>query len=323
MSEPATFRFEVDDVDVGSRLDSYLAQNLPDFSRTAIRKAIAEQTVTVNDQLRKPSYKLRGNDTVVGKIENVPDDGPKAEDIPLDVIFEDDHVVVINKPSGMVVHPAKGHWSGTLTSALAFHFQQLSMVGGAHRPGIVHRLDRDTSGVIIVAKTDAAHMKLAKQFENREVEKEYFAICRGALDRDRDWIRQPIGPHPYQREKMAVRTDHPASRTAETFYEVDERWQGYVSVRVFPKTGRTHQIRVHLAHVQCPVLCDPLYAGHRTLSAADLSAKQSASPDDILLNRLALHARRLKLRHPATDEWMQWETEVPEPLRNVCRHFSS
>ena len=218
MNEPETFRFEVEEVDIGSRLDSYLAQKLPDFSRTAIRKAIAEQTVTVNDRLRKPSYKLRGQETIIGKIENVPDDGPKAEDIPLDIVFEDDHIAVINKASGMVVHPAKGHWSGTLTSALAFHFQQLSMVGGAHRPGIVHRLDRDTSGVIIVAKTDAAHMNLAKQFENREVEKEYYAICRGAIDRDRDWIRQRIGHQPYQREKMAVRVDHTSSRQAETFY---------------------------------------------------------------------------------------------------------
>ena len=306
MSEPTPFRFEVTDDDVGTRLDTYLAQQLPQFSRTAIRRAISDQTVRVRDQLRKPSYKLRGQDVVTGEILPVEDDGPVPEEIPLDIVFEDEQIVVINKPSGMVVHPAKGHWAGTLTSALAFHFQNLSQIGGAHRPGIVHRLDRDTSGVIIVAKTDEAHVGLTKQFEQREVEKEYYAICRGHLDRDRDWIRVPIGVHPYQREKMAARANHQTSRDAETFYEVDQRWKGYVAVRVFPKTGRTHQIRVHLAHLNCPVLCDPLYAGHRNLTAADLSEKRSASADDVLLDRLALHARRLKLKHPISQEWMQF-----------------
>ncbi len=137
-------------------------------------------------------------------------------------------------------------------------------------PGIVHRLDRDTSGVIVIARDDQAHLHLSRQFEQRTVEKEYFAICRGQLDRDRDWIEQPIGPHPYRREKMAIRAEHAASRLASTFFEIDERFVGFLSARVFPKTGRTHQIRVHLAHVGCPVLCDPLYSGQRQLTQGDL-----------------------------------------------------
>ena len=151
--------------------------------------------------------------------------------------------------------------------------------------------------------------------------KEYYAICRGSLDRDRDWVRKPIGVNPYQREKMAIRTNHESSRDAETFFEVEQRWKGYVAVRVFPKTGRTHQIRVHLASVGCPVLCDPQYSGNRRLTAADLSEKRSASSEDVLLERMALHARRLKIRHPVSDELLEFETEIPAPLREVTRHF--
>lgn len=313
--------FTVDESYVGMRLDAFLANQLTQFSRVAISRAISSGGVKVDGQNRKPSFKLRGGESIAAKIEKSKSDGPKPEQIPLDIVFEDDVMAVINKPSGMVVHPAKGHWSGTLTSGLAFHFQQLSSVGGAQRPGIVHRLDRDTSGVIAVAKTDQAHTALAKQFEAREVEKEYFAICRGTLDRDRDWIRAPIGAHPYQREKMAIRAGHETTREAETFFEVEKRWQGYVSVRVFPKTGRTHQIRVHLASIRCPVLCDPLYAGHRRLTAADLSEKRSASAETVLLDRLALHARRLKLKHPVSGEWMEWEAPIPAPLSAVQKHF--
>src|SRR5690606_4054158 len=144
-------------------------------------------------------------------------EGPRPENIPLEVLFEDDQLAVINKPPGMVVHPGKGHWSGTLTAALQFHFDQLSTAGGPARPGIVHRLDRDTSGVLVVAKTDRAHLRLAEQFEQRVVEKEYFAVCAGAADRDRDTIDLPVGAHPYQRDKMAIRRDHVTSREAQSF----------------------------------------------------------------------------------------------------------
>ncbi len=315
--------FTVDELHAGMRLDAYLASQLPKFSRVAISRAIQSESVQVDGKSRKPSFKLRGGEVIEATVSTTSSPGPKPEKISLDIIYEDDVMAVINKPTGMVVHPAKGHWSGTLTSALAFHFQQLSNVGGPQRPGIVHRLDRDTSGVIAVAKTDEAHMLLAKQFEAREVEKEYYAICRGELDRDRDWIRSPIGAHPYQREKMAIRADHSTSREAETFFEVKNRWKGYFSIKVFPKTGRTHQIRVHLASIKCPVLCDPLYSGQRKLTAADLSPKRSASANDILFGRLALHAHRLRLRHPSTNESMEWQAPIPQSFLDLESHLAA
>ena len=163
--------------------------------------------------------------------------GPHPEEIPLDILYEDEHIIAVNKPPGMVVHPARGHWSGTLASALSFHFRQLSSVGGPTRPGIVHRLDRDTSGVMVVAKTDPMHFALAAQFENRTTEKEYFAITAGVPDRDRDLIEQPIGMHPHQREKMAIRAGHTTSREATTFYEVLERFAGFAAVQGAAQDG--------------------------------------------------------------------------------------
>jgi 23S rRNA pseudouridine1911/1915/1917 synthase len=234
--------------------------------------------------------------------------GSKAENIPLDILFEDEQLIAVNKPAGMVVHPAKGHWSGTLTAALSYHFENLSQVGGAERPGIVHRLDRDTTGVMLVAKTDQAHVKLNYQFEKRTVVKTYLAIVSPAPDRDRDWIRQPIGVHPYQREKMAIREGHPTSRAAETFFEVQERFTGFALVKAFPKTGRTHQIRLHLAHIGCPVLCDRLYSGRSKLETGKLDPNL---PNQILLTRQALHAESICFKHPVSGQRMSIEAPLP------------
>jgi 23S rRNA pseudouridine1911/1915/1917 synthase len=253
--------------------------------------------------------------------------GPHPEEIPLDILYEDEHIIAVNKPPGMVVHPARGHWSGTLASALSFHFQQLSQVGGPTRPGIVHRLDRDTSGVVVVAKTDPMHYALAAQFERRTTEKEYLAITAGVPDRDRDRIDQPIGIHPQQREKMAIRANHSTSRDASTFYEVVERFPGHALVRVLPKTGRTHQIRVHLAHIGCPVLCDKLYGGRSQITRGELlrrvgpasaaDAQAHRTDTDILLTRQALHAQRIKLAHPATKEPIEFVAPLPADLQAV------
>lgn len=322
MTDIETHLFDVEADDAHQRLDAFLAARLTQFSRTAIRRGIQAGQILVDKKRAKPAFKLRGTEHIEVRMEPIEKEGPEPEFVDLEIIFEDEHFAVVNKPTGMVVHPAKGHWAGTLTSALAFHFKNLSTMGGPQRPGIVHRLDRDTSGVILIAKTDQAHVGLAKQFADRVVEKEYFAICRGQFDLDRDWIREPIGQHPYQREKMAIRANHESSKTAETFIEVIDRYDKYVSVRAFPKTGRTHQIRVHLAHIGCPVLCDPLYAGHRKITAADFSTKASASQDDVLLERLALHARRIKIKHPATGEVVEFFAEIPEVLQSITKHFS-
>ncbi|NIP84373.1 MAG: RluA family pseudouridine synthase [Planctomycetales bacterium] len=307
--------------DAGLRLDVFLAGQLPDYSRSVLRRLIPTEAVRVDGEGAKVAYRLRAGQRVTFLPAALPREPPQPEEIPLEILYEDDHLVVINKPAGMVVHPAKGHWRGTLTSALAFHFQQLSTVGGPTRPGIVHRLDRDTSGVMVVAKTDAAHHKLAAQFERREVEKEYFAIVCGVVDRDRDEICEPIGPHPYQREKMAIRRDHPEAREASTFYEVLQRFSHHTAVKVLPKTGRTHQIRLHLLHIGHPVLCDRLYSGRATITRGDLTG--STADDQLLLARQALHARRLTLQHPFRGERLEWIAPMADDIQAVLEVLSS
>jgi len=303
--------------DVGTRLDQFLVRQFPEHSRMQVRKLINAACVTVDGKASKCSHHLRGGELIRVRLPELPREIPPAENIPLEVLYEDEWLIAVNKPSGMVVHPAKGHWAGTLVSALQFHFNQLSTIGGVSRPGIVHRIDRDTTGVLVVAKDDRSHMLLTEQFRNRKLEKEYFAIVTGRLDRDRDWIRAPIGMHPYVREKMAIRYDHPSSRESETFYEVSERFAGYASVRVFPKTGRTHQIRVHFEHLGCPLLCDKHYSGQGKISRHDLDrASTDVTP---LLARQALHARRLSLLHPHTREPLTFEAPLPADLEEILR----
>ena len=297
----------------GQRFDAFLASVFTQFSRVQLRRSINAAEATVNGKRCKAAYRLREGEVIEVRF---PKDavvvGPEPEDIPLDILFEDESIVVINKQHGMVVHPSKGHWSGTLTSALAFHFKNLSSVGGPTRPGIIHRLDRDTSGVIVVAKTDKAHLHVSSQFEARSVEKEYFALCRGDYDRDRDTIDQPIGMHPYQREKMAIRPDHSTSRNAVTRFEVAERFRGFTAFHVFPKTGRTHQIRVHLAHAGCPVLCDPLYSGRKFLTAGEITGRPT--DERRVLERLALHAKRIRFEHPETGKPIEVSAPIPDIL---------
>jgi 23S rRNA pseudouridine1911/1915/1917 synthase len=317
--------FEVPADKDGLRIDLYLTLECDGYSRVFLRRVIAEGHVTVNGQSVKPAFKVHTGQHVTIALPPPPDDGPIPEDILLKVIWEDDHLVIVDKPPFMVVHPAKGHWHGTLTAALAHHFKTLSDVGGPTRPGIVHRLDRDTSGVIAIAKTNEAHFKLAAQFESRDIEKEYRCIVIGRIDHDRDWIRAPIGHHPYQREKMAIRDGHHSSRHAETFFEVIERFAGYSYLRVLPKTGRTHQIRVHLDHVGHPVLCDKLYAGHATVTKAHLLRKalqgKPLTTDDqtVVMDRQALHAYRIKFDHPITRKAMEFTAPLPDDFERALQ----
>ncbi len=293
----------VDESEAGQRLDAVLTARFPEHSRAYLQRVIAAMGATVDGQQRKPSYRLRRGEKVRVLALAPPREPHHAEDIPLDILYEDEWLVGVNKPPGMVVHPGKGHWSGTLTAALQHHFDQLSTIGGPTRPGIVHRLDRDTSGVIVIAKTDPAHAALAERFAERTVEKEYWAIVAGEPDRDADVIDLPIGPHPYQREKMAIRRDDSESRPATTYYQVVERWKGFALVKAFPKTGRTHQIRVHLAAAGYPVLCDRLYGGRARIALGELTGDPH---DDVpFLERQALHAVRIKFGHPARDESLE------------------
>ncbi len=304
--------------EIGWRLDAYLAHKFPAYSRVHLHRVIDAAGVTVDGRRVKAAHRLQPGEKVAIVLPDMPRSGPLPENIPLDIVYEDQHMAVVNKPSGMVVHPAKGHWSGTLTAALQFHFDSLSSVGGPSRPGIVHRLDRDTSGLLAVAKTDHAHFKLCEQWEARTVGKEYLAIVVGVPDRDRDVIQQPIGIHPYQREKMAIRRDHSSSRPAQSFYEVLERFDGFALLRVEPKTGRTHQIRVHMAHAGYAVLCDRLYGGRARITRGELHHTVDDTP---LLERQALHASRLTLKHPETGMPLDFQAPLPADLSGLLEEI--
>jgi 23S rRNA pseudouridine1911/1915/1917 synthase len=310
------FELVVDPSEVGWRLDAFLAHHLSDYSRVHLRRVITAGGVKIDERGAKPAFRLLAGQRVTIFLPEIPREAPRPENIPLEILYEDEWMAVVNKPPGMVVHPARGHWTGTLASALQYHFgSSLSSSAGPSRPGVVHRLDRDTSGVILVARNDQAHARLAAQFSTRTIEKEYFALVSGSPDRDRDFIDCPIGVHPLHREKMAIRRDELHSRPAQTFYEVLERFEGFAAVKVLPKTGRTHQIRVHLHHVGTPVLCDRQYGGRSQLTRGDLRR----DPNDtlVLLDRQALHARRLRFHHPETGEPLEVEAPLPADIAAV------
>jgi len=302
----------------GMRLDQYLALQFPDFSRSLIQKAIEAKSVTVNDGPTKASFKVRVADRISIQLPEVTHGPPIAENIPLDILYEDEFLAIVNKPFNMVVHPAKGNWSGTLVNALQYHFgSDLSKYNGDYRPGIVHRLDRDTSGVILVAKEEATHRDLAMQFETRKVFKEYIAITAGLLDRDSDYIERRIRHHPRDRIKMIVTDDEAEGKEASSFYEVIERFQGFTFCRIQPKTGRTHQIRVHLASVGCPVLADKLYSGRDCFKLSDLVTTLNPEDDEVLMHRQALHAHRLRINHPKLKRVIAVEAPLPTEFQKT------
>lgn len=298
----------------GKRIDAYLASRYPDYSRSVIQKVIDADAVLVNGQPTKASYKVREGDQIRAWLPDLGDGSHVPEDIPLTIVYEDAAFTVVDKPAGLVTHPAKGNWTGTMVNALQFHFDTLSTVGGEHRPGIVHRLDRDTSGLLIVAKDDRAHKELARQFEARTIRKEYLALVYGAPSRDSDFIEKPLGMHPHQREKVAVRSLEDGGKEAATFYEVLERFDGFALVRCKPRTGRTHQIRVHLAHIGHPVLADKAYSGRERLTLGDLLGPGAPEADRVLIARQALHAHALDLLHPMTGASIHFATPMPADM---------
>ncbi len=300
---------------VGKRIDAYLAGRYPDYSRSVIQKVIDAGAVLINGQAAKASYKVRLDDRITVWLPELSDDTPVPEDIPIPVIYEDETFVVVNKPPGMVTHPAKGHRGGTLVNALQFHFDTLSSVAGENRPGIVHRLDRDTSGLLIVAKDDRVHKLLAAQFEARTIRKEYLAIVKGEPSRDSDYIEKPLGPHPIDREKIAIRLPEDGGKEAVTFYEVLERFGGHSLVRCLPRTGRTHQIRVHLAHIGHPIVADKMYSGRARLTLGEILGGDAPDADRILIERQALHAHRLQFEHPGTRQRLNLEAAIPADIQ--------
>ena len=307
----------------GWRLDHYLARLFPNYSRALLQKAIDEQAVLLNGLPVKRARRLRINDRLSVRLPDEPDDSIEPEDLPLTILHEDEWLVVLNKQPDMIVHPGRGNTRGTLAAALQFHFDGLSDAAGQHRPGIVHRLDRDTSGVIVVAKNNQVHGRLSRQFEDRTVAKQYVAIVRGHVDYDSDWIETHIKVNPYHREKMIVCPEEDRARIATTFYEVAERFDGYTLVNLFPKTGRTHQLRVHMTHLGFPIVADRQYGGGDKLSLSDVVVDSpsadatSAAADDTLISRQALHAHRLAFRHPGTNQPVEFVAPLPADIQKT------
>ncbi len=294
------------------RIDRYLALRLPDYSRTFIQKLIKEGAVLVSGRTVKSSYDIQKGDVISVRIPVFEENKIAPEDIPLNIVYEDDYLMLINKPYDMVVHPAGGHPSGTLVNALAFHCQNLSQVNGPLKAGIVHRLDRDTSGVMLTIKSDAVHSHIAMQFEKRYVKKEYIAVVEGELTFDSDEIHLPIGRHKIDSQKMAIRRD--IGKEAISTYEVMERFHGYTLVKIMPKTGRTHQIRVHMRSIGHPVVADFLYSNHESCYLSDLLQKEREPEEVPIIERQALHAHKIEFFHPIQNKKMEFQVDLPTDM---------
>lgn len=312
--------------DRDKRLDRYLVDRVPFLSRTSIQRLIREEAVTVNGRVPKASTKLRLGDEVVAVLPPPPSTDLPAEEIPLEVLHEDASLVLINKQDDIIVHPARGNLSGTMINGLAWRFRnvsggELSTVGEEFaRPGVVHRLDRHTTGAIVFAKTDTAHWRLGRQFELRTTEKRYLAVVHGRLEPFADLIDVPLGKHPTVRTKYAVRWDD-TGKPSQTIYRVRELYDRFTLVELQLLTGRTHQIRVHLAHLGYPIVGDDIYGG-RHLAAADLGGVRGIpalglGPRDPIITRQALHAALLGFDHPDTGERMEFQAPVPPDLQRL------
>lgn len=293
--------------DAGQRLDAFLAAHIEGWSRARLQRLIEAAEVLVNGQVAKSSYKLRPNDQIEVELTPPPSTAFAPEDIPLDIVFEDDDLIVVNKPAGMVVHPATGVDSGTLANALAFHFTRLSNTAGAARPGIVHRLDKGTSGLLVVAKTESAHEHLSDQFRARDVFKSYLALVHGQVEEKGGEIDQPIARDPSNRIRMAVVR---GGRPSVSIYRVRQRFERFTLLDVELKTGRTHQIRVHLAWLKHPVVGDQVYGGGRDKTVVDARIRARIAS----LGRQFLHAEKLGFRHPRTGEQVRFIAQLPLDL---------
>ena len=295
--------------EVGQRLDKAIVTAVSDLTRTQVQRLIKEEQITVDGQIVKPNLKLVGGEKVRIVLPEVVETELVAEDIPLDVRYEDDDMLIINKPAGMVVHPSLGHESGTLVNAVLHHCPQLEGVGGERRPGIVHRLDMDTSGLIVVAKNDRALQHLQAQFKERTVDKIYLALVDGQVNPPEAMIDAPLGRDPRQRKKMAVIPMHYSakSRPAQTYYQTKISFDDHTLVQCTLYTGRTHQIRVHLQYIGFPIVGDKVY-GRR---------KQS-----IRLNRQFLHAEQLTLKRPSDDQPITCTAELPPKLQSILDKLS-
>jgi 23S rRNA pseudouridine1911/1915/1917 synthase len=311
MEHPETYRLEVMPDEAGTRLDKYLANHRPELSRTQLQRLIQAGQVRLSGGVPAASYRVQAGERITLCVPPPQPARPAAEEMPLHIVYEDDSVVVINKPPGMVVHPAPGHAHGTLVNALLFHCQDLSGVGGEARPGIVHRLDKDTSGLLLVAKHDRSHRHLAAQLKTRQLRRGYVAVIRGTMPAAHGTIEAAIGRHPQQRQKMAVVSR--GGRAARTHYEVVEAWGPLSLLRLTLETGRTHQIRVHLAHLGHAVVGDAVYGGGSWQLPGQPRLEQTVRS----LRRQALHAAQIGFEHPESGQWLEFTAPLPADMATL------
>lgn len=284
----------------GERLDYYIALNIDKLSRSYVKKLIDDGLVLVNKEKSKSSYILKQGDNIQIHIPEPKKLEAIAEDLPIDIIYEDNDLLIVNKPQDMVVHPAYGNSTGTLVNSLLYNVSNLSSINGLIRPGIIHRLDKDTSGLLIVAKNDVSHRILSKQLRDRNVKRNYKALVHGVIKDDNGTIDAPIGRHPIYRKKMAVTTRN--SKTAITHYNVIERFNDYTLLELSLESGRTHQIRVHMNYINHPVVGDPIY---------------SRVNNKFGLKKQMLHSHKVGFIHPSTNEYMEFTKDVPEYFKDI------
>ncbi|HAM82174.1 MAG TPA: RluA family pseudouridine synthase [Ornithinibacillus sp.] len=287
-----SFQHTVTDTENKMRIDKLMAEINPEQSRSQVQGWITKGLVSVNDEIVKANYKCQTGDVITWEIPEVEALHIEPENIPISILYEDKDLLVVNKPKGMVVHPSAGHQSGTLVNALLYHCNDLSGINGVERPGIVHRIDKDTSGLLVVAKNDKAHSSLAGQLANKDVERKYEAIVHGVINHDSGMVDAPIGRDPNDRQRMAV-VDN--GKHAVTHFHVLERFKEYTYVECRLETGRTHQIRVHMRYIGYPLVGDPKYGPRKTF---DIGGQ-------------ALHAKVLGFTHPTTGEWLHFEVDAP------------
>lgn len=305
MSE--SIHITVDESGVGVRIDKLLSEHIDSLTRSALSKLIADGNVMVNSLCVSKNYKCRINDNISVQIPDAQPLEAEAENIPLDIVYEDDDLLVVNKAKGMVVHPAAGNYNGTLVNALLYHCKDsLSGINGVIRPGIVHRIDKDTSGLLIVAKNDMAHLDLAEQIKVHSFHRAYQAVCLGNIKEDKGTVHKPIGRHPIERKKMAVTDKN--SKDAITHYEVIKRYGNYTHIRCILETGRTHQIRVHMAYLGHPLAGDPVYGRVK---------------GGLRLNGQCLHAAEIGFVHPRTNEYMEFKSQLPQYFEDFLRKLDN
>lgn len=309
------FEYIITTEEKGERLDHYLAlKNEIGLTRSRIHKLIEDGYVEVNKEAPKPSYKIKAEDRILVSVPPPKKLEVRPENIPLDIIYEDSDLIIINKPRGMVVHPAAGNYSGTLVNALLYHCPDIksgSGIGGVLRPGIVHRLDKDTSGLLVVAKNDFTHQSLARQFKAKKISKQYLALVHGRIPQDKGVIEAKVGRHPKHRKKMAIIRSTETSvkgREAVTHYRVVERFKNYTLVELTLKTGRTHQIRVHMTSLSHSIVGDPVY-GHRK--------------EEFEVSGQLLHAAKLGFVHPRTGKYVEFSGKVPEDMEEIINKLQA